>query len=176
MIKITDYAHQLLAKHPHPIIAVDMTCGRGFDTIFLANIAKKVYAFDIQHIAIEETKKAIHLKELKHVTLIEASHEQFDAYVSKPIDLMIFNLGYLPGGDHSITTDALTVLNALKKALNQLNDLGIIVIVIYLHTLEESLQIEAYLKSLDAGFDVLKHQVLNKENCPYILEVKKVKK
>ena len=46
-------------------IVVDATAGNGNDTLFLAKTsAKKVYAFDIQQLAIENTKKLIEETEL----------------------------------------------------------------------------------------------------------------
>lgn len=40
-------------------IVVDMTIGNGHDTLFLAGISKKVFGFDIQSIAVENTIKLL---------------------------------------------------------------------------------------------------------------------
>ena len=47
------YLKTLISKDS---IAVDMTTGNGNDTYFLCKLAKKVYGFDIQKEAIENTK------------------------------------------------------------------------------------------------------------------------
>jgi len=54
-------AHALLLPYiPMAQVLVDMTCGNGHDTMFLAqhmNQSAQLYAFDIQSCAVEETKK-----------------------------------------------------------------------------------------------------------------------
>ena len=46
-------------------------------------------------------------------------------------DIFRFNLGYLPGGDKSITTSTETTLDAIKAALEILNIDGVISITMY---------------------------------------------
>ena len=43
----------------------------------------------------------------------------------------MYNLGYLPGGDHSIVTKAETTLNAIRASLDVIKENGIISIVTY---------------------------------------------
>ena len=163
-----------MQKVDHPEIAIDMTCGNGHDTIFLASIAKKVFAFDIQDQAINNTKKLLDEKHLTNVTLCKESHDLFDIFVNQSYDLAIYNLGYLPGGDKTIKTDAQTVLRSLEKAVPLLASGGKIVIVIYLHDHLESDAITAFVTNLNSDFDVLKHQILNKSNSPYIIEINRI--
>ena len=40
-------------------IVVDATMGNGHDTLFLAKLAKQVYAFDIQEQAVEKTRQRL---------------------------------------------------------------------------------------------------------------------
>ena len=64
MEKVLEFAKTIIKnKKGNNTIGVDATCGRGKDTLFLANIFKEVYAFDIQDEAIESTKEL--LKEYK---------------------------------------------------------------------------------------------------------------
>ena len=87
-------------------IVVDATAGNGNDTLFLAKTsAKKVYAFDIQQLAIENTTNLIKEAELIHkCEIILDSHFEFDKYIDEKIRAVVFNLGYLPNADHEITT------------------------------------------------------------------------
>jgi len=174
LISIVKYSHELMQKVDRPNIAIDMTCGNGHDTLFLASVSKKVFAFDIQEQAINNTKKLLDEEQLTNVTLCKESHDLFDIFVNQPFDLAVYNLGYLPGGDKTIKTDAKTVLISLKKAVSRLASGGKIVIVIYLHNPLESDAIETFVAKLDHDYDVLKHQILNKLNSPYIIEINRI--
>lgn len=82
-------------------IVVDMTCGNGFDTEFLAQYSKHVYTFDIQLEALEKTNER--LSKYQNITYIHDSFEHVSNYI-QDVKLYVFNLGYLPGGNKSITT------------------------------------------------------------------------
>jgi hypothetical protein len=45
--------------------------------------------------------------------------------------LVTFNLGYLPGGDHSVTTNVDTTIQALQASSNVLQSGGLISVVAY---------------------------------------------
>jgi len=173
MINITDLSHKLLSEVNAPTIAVDMTCGNGLDTLFMANQAKYVFAFDIQDLAIDETNNLLNKNGINNVKVIKASHELFDTFINQKIDQVIYNLGYLPKGDKSIRTTAKTVMISLRKAVDLLSDSGIIVIVVYLHDLIESKAITKYVSKLSKEFDVMKYEILNKTNSPYIIKIRK---
>ncbi len=175
MINISQYSHDILSKFRNANISIDMTCGNGYDTLFLSQISKSVFAFDIQDSAIEHTKKLLEENHVSNAKVIKESHDLFDIYINDLIDLAIYNLGYLPKGNKDIKTQSDIVVKSLKKLVEQLNVNGLIVIVIYLHDLDESIAIQDFVRTLDSRFDVLKHKVLNKENCPYIIEINKVK-
>ncbi|MDA0871892.1 MAG: methyltransferase domain-containing protein [Firmicutes bacterium] len=82
-------------------IVVDMTCGNGFDTEFLAQFSKHVYAFDIQFEALQNAKSR--LSRYLNITYIHDSFVHVSNYI-QDVKLYVFNLGYLPGGDKSVTT------------------------------------------------------------------------
>lgn len=116
---------------------VDMTVGNGNDTLFLANISKKVFGFDIQDVAIENTKKLLRENNVYNYELFNISHEKINDVLKeyeKNIKLILFNLGYLPCGDKSITTNHKTTLNAVKNSFSMLSSNGLILIVFYPHT------------------------------------------
>jgi len=175
LVKITELSHELLAKTKNARIAIDMTCGNGQDTIFLAEISKEVYAFDIQEIAINNTKRLLKENKIDNVIVKKESHELFDIYVNTPFDIAIYNLGFLPGGDKKIKTEALTVIKSLEKAVSLLANDGRIIIVIYLHDKLESESIEGFVSNLNSEFDVMKYKILNKKKSPYIIEIHRVK-
>ena len=155
-------------------IAIDFTMGNGNDTLTLSRLAKKVYSFDIQDKALENTKKL--LNDIDNVELILDSHENFDKYVQN-FHVGIFNLGYLPQGDHTITTKVSTTLVAIKKAVQYLNEKGHLFIVVYIGHFEgkeESLKIDEYVSSLDhMVYNVALFKMMNKLNAPYVVEIEK---
>lgn len=115
--------------------AVDCTMGNGNDTAFLCSLvgeSGKVYAFDIQESAFINTrKKLMELNLLERAELILDGHQNIDKYVNENVKLIIFNLGYLPKGNHEITTKKETTIEAVKKCLNILELNGIILLVVY---------------------------------------------
>lgn len=116
-------------------VAVDFTMGNGHDTEFLSKTVGErghVYAFDIQEQAVESTAK--HLKEVgcpENYTLIHASHHLVKEYVREPIKAGMFNLGWLPGGDKSITTLRETTLPAIAAAIDLMDQDAIINVAVY---------------------------------------------
>lgn len=111
-------------------IVVDATMGNGHDTLFLARLAKKVYAFDIQEQAIEQTTKRLAEAKLDNVELFLTGHENVDQYVES-IKAAIFNLGYLPSADKSVITQPHTTIQALEKLCQRLVIGSRIAIMIY---------------------------------------------
>ena len=122
-------------KLSHGDIAVDCTMGNGNDTVFLCNLVGengKVYAFDIQEEALINTRKKLEqLNCLERAEIILDGHQNIDKYVKENVRLVIFNLGYLPKGNHEITTKKETTLQAVQKCLKLLEPNGIILLIIY---------------------------------------------
>ena len=152
---------------------IDMTCGNGNDTLFLAKHSKKVFGFDIQDVAIDNTKKLLKENNVNNYELFNTSHDKIDNvlkdYKSK-ISLILFNLGYLPGGDKNITTNHKITLNALRKSFNILNNKGIILIVVYPHTegKKEEKVIKDYLINNNIKFE--EYHNTNNINAPYLIK------
>lgn len=155
-------------------VAIDFTMGNGNDTLTLSKTAKKVYSFDIQDEALKNTRKL--LNDIDNVELILDGHENFDKYVQS-FDVGVFNLGYLPQGDHNITTKVSTSLQAIKKAVQYLNKQGHLFIVVYIGHFEgkeESLKINEYVSTLDhMVYNVALFKMMNKLNAPYVIEIEK---
>ena len=126
-----EMAHDFLAQViTQEDIVVDATMGNGHDTLFLAKLAKQVYAFDIQEQALEKTSQRLQEAGLTNAELILQGHETVDQFVTEA-KAAIFNLGYLPSADKSIITQPQTTLEALDKLCHMLVKGGRIAIMIY---------------------------------------------
>ena len=126
-----EMAHDFLAQViTQEDIVVDATMGNGHGTLFLAKLAKQVFAFDIQEQALEKTRQRIQEAGFTNVELILQGHETVDQYVSD-VKAAIFNLGYLPSADKSIITQPQTTIEALDKLCQMLVKGGRIAIMIY---------------------------------------------
>lgn len=165
-------------------IAIDATAGNGHDTVFLAELVGAygyVYAFDVQKEAVNATL----LRVLDHsfedrVRVLNRGHEEVDQFVDKPIGAAIFNLGYLPGSDHSIVTKPNTTVEAIEKMLKLLKVGGMIVLVVY-HGheggKEERDEVIRFVSELPQKYvHVLRYEFINQKNDPpFILALEKVK-
>ena len=131
MKKPLEMAHDFLAQViTQEDIVIDATMGNGHDTLFLAKLAKQVYAFDIQEQALEKTSQRLQEAGLTNAELILQGHETVDQFV-REVKAAIFNLGYLPSADKSIITQPQTTLDALDKLCHMLVKGGRIAIMIY---------------------------------------------
>lgn len=155
---------------------VDMTVGNGNDTLFLANISKKVFGFDIQDIAIKNTTKLLEENNVDNYELFNISHDKIDIVLNKyknNIKLILFNLGYLPCGDKFITTNHETTLNAIKNGFDMLKNDGLILVVFYPHPegkLEAKVVLD-YLNNYNLNYKIYKNTP--NEDAPYLVVISK---
>ena len=134
-------------------VAIDATCGNGKDSLALAQLLQpldgKLLCIDIQEKAIENTR-ALLQKELpdfaRNVHFYQQSHEKLPA--TNAVKLIVFNLGYLPSGDKSLTTKVDSTLQSIQNALEILSLGGVISITCYPGHLEGKKEEEALLKYL----------------------------
>jgi predicted methyltransferase len=114
---------------------VDATVGNGKDTAALCRVVGPeghVYGFDIQEEALNHARA--HLEDTapeSSFTLIHASHSMIGTHICALVDLVLFNLGYLPGGDKSITTEAESTIEAMTASLALLKAGGKLAAVLY---------------------------------------------
>lgn len=161
---------------------VDATCGNGYDTVFLSQLvgdSGRVFAFDVQKEAIDATDQRLKEVGIGYVDLILDGHENVKQYVDSEIAAAIFNLGYLPGSDQTITTSGETTWAAVVDLLPLLKVGGLIILVIY-HGHKagkiERDQIERLIETLDVGAtSVLKYEFLNKVSAPYMIAIEKTR-
>lgn len=156
MIDLLDLQKHFILTHlKEGDIAVDFTMGNGHDTEFLSKTVGEnghVYAFDVQKQALEST--AAHLKDCgcpDNYTLILDSHHNVKNYVDRPIKAGMFNLGYLPGSDKTVTTMRETTLPAIEAAISLMDRDAIILVAVYPGHAEgdaEGKMVHEYLSSL----------------------------
>lgn len=115
--------------------AIDATTGNGLDLLKLSNKVGgrgKVFGFDIQETAIDKTKALLKSKAVHdNYILIQDCHSQLLNHVREPVDMAVYNLGYLPGGDKAITTRMETTILSLKAAMTLLKTKGCLMVVSY---------------------------------------------
>jgi predicted methyltransferase len=190
-LSVLGMAHKLAAERIAPgDPAVDATVGGGNDTLLLARSVGKggvVYGFDIQEEALERARRKLAAEgeaASGRVELILADHaqmaERLPAQVRGKLGAVMFNLGYLPGGDSAVITLPPTTLKALATAAEWLKPGGVLTIVVYPgHPggREEAEAVEAWCRSLPQDrFQVLLYRLFGHEDRPYLLAVEKRKK
>lgn len=174
------FSHQLLKARVQPgDWVVDATAGNGHDTLLLAQLVGPrgtVLSYDVQEMAIANTRKRLtEAGCLAQVRLIHRGHETMESDLAPDhgIRAAVFNTGYLPGGDHSLVTQAPSTIQALEICLRYLLPRGIITLVAYHgHPGGEAelVQLLGFLQSLDQRqFDVLEYRFINQSNQPPIL-------
>lgn len=162
--------------------AIDATAGNGYDTVFLAELVGEkghVYSFDVQQAALDATDER--LGDLKsRVSLILDGHENIANYVQQEVAGAIFNLGYLPGSDHTVITKGETTIAAIEGILNILKVGGVIVLVVYYGHVggkDEKDALMSYVSSLPQSYaHVMKYEFLNQQNDPpFVIAIEKMK-
>lgn len=157
-------------------ITIDATIGNGNDTLFLANISKFVYGFDIQKEAHINTNKLLIENNIKNYKLIFDSHENILNY-QKDFKCVVFNLGYLPRSDKSITTTKDSTINTLKTLTNHLKKGQFLIITCYPAHEEgksESKAVIDFVSILDNSFSVLQYGFINsKGRPPFVILIEK---
>ncbi|MEG0874995.1 MAG: class I SAM-dependent methyltransferase [Clostridiales bacterium] len=163
-------------------IAVDATMGNGNDTVKLAQLVGetgKVFAFDIQTQALENTKAKLAKNNLTNrVKLLKENHCSMADFVPYGIAAAVFNLGYLPNGDHTLTTNSEDTLKALESAVSLLKTGGILVASIYWghpQGEKEKNAILGFLKNTQRkSWNCLEISIPNREKAPILLLIEKI--
>ena len=193
---------------PTARVIVDATCGNGHDTAYLyirASGEAVLHYIDIQDIALRHTEERLHriarespgekVEDGLRIPYDEAhsvgrpvlrahlaSHDDVLARIVEEtgrIDLLVFNLGYLPGASRDIMTRVETVTAALEHVLAHPERIGLVTIVTYPGTergLAEQEVLEAFLAGVSQkDFDVSVWKPLNQVNRPPQLYVVRVR-
>ena len=180
MIDLLDlHKHFILTHLKEGDVAVDFTMGNGHDTEFLSKTVGPmghVFAFDVQEMALASTSE--HLKKTgcpDNYTLILDSHHNVKKHVDGPIKAGMFNLGYLPGSDKSVTTMRETTLPAIEAAIDLMDRDAIILVAVYPGHAEgeaEGRMICEYLSSLSRHkVCATRIQILNSPTSPFFIVI-----
>ena len=168
-VSLTQMAQQAVAAVLQPgSLAVDATVGNGHDTLFLAHSVApggRVAGFDIQPRALQDTRSRLAKAGLEPLCLMYLNGHQHmldllptDWYGS--VSVVMFNLGYLPGGDKTLTTMPETTLVALDQAVSLLRIGGLISVLVYrghAGALDEATAVTAWMDGLDRRYRVSCH-------------------
>lgn len=123
---------------------MDATVGNGHDLLYLASHSAKaaqLVGVDIQASAIQASAERLAKAGLAdamdagRIRLQQGSHSDLLGtnypFGTDAIDLVVFNLGYLPGSDHQLMTQPATTIEAVQGALQHLAPRGLITLVAY---------------------------------------------
>ena len=160
-------------------LVIDATVGNGHDSLFISNYLKEghLYGFDIQEKALENTKKLLDENNFSNYTLFLENNKNIEQTLNNlknKISLIIYNLGYLPGGDKNITTKSEDTINSLKGSINLLNKKGIILMTIYPghdEGYKEGKDVINYLNENKINY--LIHRNTDNKIAPYLIEIKR---
>lgn len=177
-VPLTRRAHLAWEAHLHAGgLFVDATAGNGLDTLFLARLTGPrgtVIAMDIQKSALERTAARLSLSSLaERVTLIHADHANLDHILRENAkgqpDLVCFNLGYLPHGDHRICTQTASTHAACQAAATSLAPGGYLSLIAYRGhpgAMEETEMITRWIAGLPGGWEQLGHEATGSTTRP----------
>jgi glycine/D-amino acid oxidase-like deaminating enzyme len=137
--RLTEQAQTLVREVVQPgESAIDATAGNGHDTCFLAEVVGRngrVFAFDVQGDALQRTSARLDDVGYQNVILHQHCHAGMKDVVAESfhgcVAAVMFNLGYLPGGDHAVTTETESSIKALRIALELVRSGGIITVLAY---------------------------------------------
>lgn len=154
--------------------AIDATMGNGHDTQWLCELAGEsghVYAFDVQKDAVQRTQERLsEAGMMDRASLFCQGHQHMASFVREPVDAIVFNLGWLPGAEHGVTTQMDTTLRAVDAALALLKEDGLMTVCIYPGHDEGMRELQALMnwaQELDEKrYDALLKTYLNQSNHP----------
>lgn len=137
--RLTEQAHEIVRAAVKPGESViDATAGNGHDTCFLARRVGQdgsVFAFDVQADAVQRTTDRLAREGLSPATVVQRDHAEMKQVIPNElrgqIAAVMFNLGYLPGGDRSIITAAHSSLIAIQTSLSLIRSGGVVTVLAY---------------------------------------------
>ena len=135
--QITYWCHEIIRSQARTGgLYIDATMGNGNDTLMLCELAGEageVFAFDIQEMAVKNTRERLEKHGvLERAEVLLESHTNMGKYASEgTVNCITFNFGYLPGGDHSLATKKDTSIEAIHEGLRLLKKGGMLSLCIY---------------------------------------------
>jgi predicted methyltransferase len=160
-------------------LVIDATAGNGHDTLFLAECVGatgRVLAFDVQAAALAAAGKLLGDAGFSdRVSFFQESHGNMEAHAAvESVNVIMFNLGYLPGEDHALTTEMSETLVALEAATSLLKSGGVLSVVCYPGHPAGAIEADAVERWLSAktagGWRVAKYGAVGtRRPAPYLL-------
>lgn len=177
---------QLIQRFPEGIY-IDATLGKGNDTAYIlshSSFMGKVFGFDIQAAAIQASLQKLKDHDTDRFDLFLHGHQDID--ICLPLEEYpsftgaVFNLGYLPGGDHEIITRADSTYEALLQISRRLIIGGRIILVLYTGHPGGAEEAQSLLKEIakwpQETFCISHNQWINQINTPpSLLLIEKIK-
>ena len=172
--------HTLWKDHLHPgDTAIDATCGNGHDALAIAELISgspkgELHCIDLQISALENTSER-----LKEHNLLVNSHMHHQSHETLPNcepNLIVYNLGYLPGSDKKVKTGASSTISSVKLAIDKLKPGGLITITCYpghLEGEEEEKALLAHLKGANYPIKIGYTQWFNRDRHPSVVIIYK---
>lgn len=130
-----------------------------------------MYAFDVQPEAVARTRERLEAAGVADRTELHCTgHENMASVVPEPVDVVMFNLGWLPGAEHAVTTRVETTLLAVDAALGLLKPDGLLTICVYPGHAEGMRELEALTRWAEAldprRYDAMIRHYMNQPNDP----------
>lgn len=185
-----ELSHQYLSSFLNPgDTVIDATCGNGHDTVHLAQLVLKddssscVIACDIQQQAIDHTyerlKKTLPPENLSQIHMVLACHSKLPLPPNgSPVKAIIYNLGYLPGADKSLTTKTSTTLQSIEHALELVCEGGLVHIMCYPGHEEGKKETDLIIQRIETlprrQWNCSHHQWINRPLSPSLLLLEKL--
>ena len=176
--QITQWSAHFIEEQVKPgDFCIDATMGNGYDTLLLSRLcgeSGQVLAFDIQEQALNHTRERLQKAAApENYTLLLESHSHMRQYARpETVSCIVFNLGYLPGGDHSKATKSNTSITAMEQGLFLLKKGGLLSLCIYSggdSGFQERDDVLTWLKQLDSHkYLVIRSDYYNRPNNPPI--------
>jgi hypothetical protein len=185
-------AHMFLRQVLRPgDTVIDATAGKGHDSSFLARIiltpdSGSLVSMDVQEQALAKTRETLVLsmaplysvKQIEsmmrdRVRLVLQNHRSFPTDIpDESVAAIVYNLGYLPGSDKSITTCPADTIASIEAATRLVKTHGLISILAYRgHEggVEETAAVEKFATSLKPfDWSVYSHYPLNRPTSPVV--------
>jgi predicted methyltransferase len=191
LTRIVPRSQQLVAEVLMPgDLAVDLTAGKGRDTLALAQAVGatgRVVAFDVQREALDKTAHLLikngfkpsfwendrEIPDLPGLYLIHSCHASLGKALHHAPKAVIANLGYLPGGDKRLITRSETTRQALEQSLERLTPGGRLSVTVYPShpggTSEGSIVCNLFSGLPPEDWQVLQISVANRPEAPYLM-------
>ena len=150
-------AHTLWKQTIKPgSVVIDATCGNGYDSLIIAKHAitpgaGTLHCMDVQEMALEMTKKRLEEGLPRPFLNRVVFHKACHSTLPSKANLIVYNLGYLPGSDKRVKTQPETTLKSIQTALDSLLPGGLMTITCYpghKEGAEEEVLIKEHLASL----------------------------